>query len=97
MSSLVRAVGVAYVLISGAAFPALADDFVNACMTGNPVPDGEKICICMSNRISDSDRAAAIDAMNKTNAAMAKGDTSILTPQVLKTMGTVMSLQAACG
>jgi len=97
MSSLVRAAAVACVLISSVAFQALADDFVNACMTGNPVPDGENICICMSNRISVSERAAAIDAMNKTNAAMAKGDTSILTPQVLKTMRAVMSLQAACG
>ena len=99
MSSLphcLRAAAVACVLISGVAFTALADDFVNVCMTGNPVPDGQKICTCMSNKIADSDRAAAIDAMNKTNAAMAKGDTSVLTPDVLKSMGTVMSLQAAC-
>lgn len=91
------AAAIACVLISGVAFAALADDFVNACTIGNPGPDGEKACACMSGKISDSDRAAAIDAMNRTNAAMAKGDTSILTPDVLKTMGAVMALQAACG
>jgi hypothetical protein len=46
--------------------------------------------------MSGADRAAAVDAMNRTNAAMAKGDTSILTPEVLKTMGSVMALQAGC-
>ena len=66
-------------------------------MIGNPSPDGEKSCNCMSGKISDADRPGAIDAMNKTNAAMTKGDSSGLTPDVLKKMGDLMSLQAACG
>jgi hypothetical protein len=80
----------------GIAFAALADDFVKECRVGNPGPDGEKACVCISGKISGPDRAAAIDAMARTNAAMAKGDTSILTPEVLKTMGSVMTLQASC-
>jgi len=80
----------------GVAFAALADDFVKECRVGNPGPDGEKACVCISGKISGPDRAAAIDAMARTNAAMAKGDTSILTPEVLKTMGSVMTLQASC-
>jgi len=80
----------------GVAFAALADDFVKECRVGNPGPDGEKACVCISGKISGTDRAAAIDAMARTNAAMAKGDTSILTPEVLKTMGSVMTLQASC-
>jgi len=80
----------------GVAFAALADDFVKECRVGNPGPDGEKACVCISGKMSGPDRAAAIDAMARTNAAMAKGDTSILTPEVLKTMGSVMTLQASC-
>ena len=80
----------------GIAFAALADDFVKECRVGNPGPDGEKACVCISGKMSGPDRAAAIDAMARTNAAMAKGDTSILTPEVLKTMGSVMTLQASC-
>jgi hypothetical protein len=86
----------AFILTVGVAFAALADDFVKECRVGNPGPDGEKACICISGKLSGPDRAAAIDAMVKTNAAMAKGDTSILTPEVLKTMGSVMTLQASC-
>jgi hypothetical protein len=96
MSRFLKAAAIACVLVSGAAFTARADDFVNACMIGNPGPDGEKSCTCMSGKISDADRAGAIDAMNKTNAAMTKGDSSGLTPDVLKSMGALMSLQAAC-
>lgn len=96
MSRLLRAATVACVLVSGVAFTARADDFVNACTIGNPGPDGAKSCTCMSGKISDADRPAAIDAMNKTNAAMTKGDSSGLTPDVLKSMGALMSLQAAC-
>jgi hypothetical protein len=86
----------AFALTVGVAFAALADDFIKECRVGNPGPDGEKACICISDKLSGPDRAAAIDAMVKTNAAMAKGDTSILTPEVLKTMGSVMTLQARC-
>jgi hypothetical protein len=91
-----RASAMAFVLTAGVAFSALADDFVKECRIGNPGPDGEKACNCMSDKMSGADRAAAVDAMNRTNAAMAKGDTSILTPEVLKTMGSVMALQAGC-
>jgi hypothetical protein len=91
-----RVGAMAFVLAVGVAFAALADDFVKECRTGNPGPDGEKACSCLSDKMSGPDRVAAIDAMNKTNAAMAKGDTSMLTPEVLKTMATVMTLQAAC-
>jgi len=86
----------AFVLTVGVAFAALADDFIKECRVGNPGPDGEKACICISDKMSGPDRAAAIDAMVKTNAAMARGDTSILTPEVLKTMATVMTFQARC-
>jgi hypothetical protein len=96
MSRLLRAAAIACVLASGITATARADDFVNACLIGNPGPDGQTSCSCMSGKISDADRPGAIDAMNKTNAAMTKGDSSGLTPDVLKMMGALMSLQAAC-
>jgi hypothetical protein len=96
LSNRLRAAAFACALTAATPFAAFADDFVKECTAGNPGPDGEKACNCMSAKVTGPDRAAAIDAMSKTNTAMKKGDTSLLTPEVMKTMATVMSVQADC-
>jgi hypothetical protein len=93
------AVAAACVLTVGFSFAALADDFIKECKIGNPGADADKVCTCMSGKVTGADRAGAIDGMNKTNTAMAKGgamDPSTMTPQVMKGMETVMTAQVAC-
>ncbi|WP_296340637.1 hypothetical protein [Reyranella sp.] len=80
-------------------FTASADDFIKECQAGTPGPDSAKICKCMSDKVSGGDRANAIEAMNKTNAALAKGtqaDPSTMTPKVMKGVETVMKVQLEC-
>ena len=80
-------------------FAAAADDFAKECKIGNPGADSDKVCGCMSDKITGPGRADAIEAMNKTNTAMAKGgaaDPNTMTPKVMKSMEAVMTAQVAC-
>jgi hypothetical protein len=89
----------AVVMTLGLSFAAAADDFAKECKIGNPGADSDKVCGCMSDKITGADRADAIEAMNKTNTAMAKGaaaDPNTMTPKVMKSMEVIMTAQAAC-
>lgn len=94
-----RVAAVALALSAGIAFTASADDFMAQCKTGTPVPEADKICKCMSDKVTGADRADVIDAMTKTNAAMAKGTAAAaadMTPKVMKGIETAMTVQAQC-
>ncbi len=94
-----RVATAAFALSTGLSFAALADDFLKECKIGNPGPDSDKICTCMSDKITGAGRPDAIEAMNKTNAALAKGaqaDPSTMTPKVMKGVETVMTVQLQC-
>lgn len=88
-----------FTLTFGLSFAAAADDFIKECKIGNPGADSEKVCACMSSKITGATRPDAIEAMNKTNIAMAKGasaDLSTMTPKVMKGIEAVMTAQVAC-
>jgi|GEM_PF-1423450 len=98
-----RVAAVAFALSAGLTVPATvtaaADDFMAQCKTGTPVPEADKICKCMSDKIKGSDRADVIEAMTTTNAVMAKGGTPAapeMTPKVMKGLETAMTVQAQC-
>ena len=91
--------GIAVAFASTFSLAASANDFMKQCQAGTPGPDSAKICKCMSDKITGQERAGAIEAMTKTNAALAKGaqaDPSTMTPQVMKGMETVMTVQVQC-
>lgn len=95
----VRVAAVAFALSASFAATASADDLIAQCKTGMPVPDADKICKCMSDKITPADRGDVIEAMTKANAAMAKGTTATsadLTPKVMKGLETAMNAQAQC-
>ena len=53
----------------------------------------------MSDKVTGAGRPDAIEAMNKTNAALAKGaqaDPATMTPKVMKGVETVMTAQVSC-
>lgn len=98
-----RVAAVALALSAGltvtAAVTAAADEFMAQCKIGTPVPEADKICKCMSDKIKGADRADVIEAMAKTNAVMAKGGTPAapeMTPKVMKGLETAMTVQAQC-
>lgn len=94
-----RVAAVALALSAGLTVTAAADDFMAQCKIGTPVPEADKICKCMSDKIKGTDRADVIEAMAKTNAVMAKGGTPAapeMTPKVMKGLETAMTVQAQC-
>lgn len=94
-----RITATAFILMTGFSFGASADDFIKECKIGNPGPDSDKICTCMSGKVTGATRPDAIESMNKLNAAMAKGaaaDPATMTPKVMKGAETVMTAQVAC-
>ncbi|WP_422034699.1 hypothetical protein [Reyranella sp.] len=94
-----RVAAVVLALSAGLTVTAAADDFMAQCKTGTPVPDADKICKCMSEKITGADRADVIGAMTTTNAVMAKGGTPSspeMTPKVMKGLETAMTVQAQC-
>lgn len=94
-----RITATAFVVAVGFSFAASADDFIKECKIGNPGPTVDKVCSCMSDKVTGAARADAIEAMNKTNTAMAKGaaaDPATMTPKVMKGVETVMTAQVAC-
>ena len=96
---MLRVTTAAFALTVGLASVAMADDFIKECKIGNPGPTADKVCSCMSDKVKGSDRADVIEAMNKTNTAMAKGtaaDPATMTPKVMKGIETVMTVQVQC-
>jgi hypothetical protein len=94
-----RITATAFSMTVGFSFAASADDFIKECKIGNPGADADKICTCMSGKVTGATRPDAIEAMNKINTAMAKGaaaDPSTMTPKVMKGAETVMTAQLAC-
>ena len=94
-----RITATAFALTVGLSFAAAADDFLKECKIGNPGADSDKICTCMDGKIKGADRPDVIEAMNKTNTAMAKGsaaDPSTMTPKVMKGIETAMTTQMQC-
>lgn len=94
-----RAIAVAIALSAGFIATAAGDDFMAQCKIGTPGPDSEKICTCMSSKITGADRGDVVQAMTTTNAVMAKGGTPAspeMTPKVMKSLETAMNLQAQC-
>lgn len=91
--------GAVFVAGLSLSFAASADDFMKECQAGTPGPDSAKICKCMSDKVPGAERSGAIEAMTKTNAALAKGaqvDPSSMTPKVMKGVETVMKVQLEC-
>jgi hypothetical protein len=78
---------------------ASADELEAQCKAGNPIDGADKICKCVSDKITGADRAAAIKAIKVTNEAISKGtapDQSILTEEMAKAMTVVATAEAAC-
>jgi ribosome maturation protein Sdo1 len=96
----VRAAALALALVIGFAGSALADDFLTECKTGvGDAAIADKVCSCMSGKITAADRPTVIDAMKKSNVATAKGgqvDPATMTPQVVKGIEVAMSAQLQC-
>jgi hypothetical protein len=101
MASIRRAVAAGVLALSWAgAAQAQSDDFVAACQqSGKPGDEAqEKVCKCMSEKITD-DRPAFIKMIRTVNEAAAKGgdpDIAKMTPDEQKTLGTLMETLAAC-
>ena len=94
-----RATAMALALSAGFMAAAAADDFMAQCKIGTPVPNSDKICTCMSDKVTGADRADVIQAMTTTNAVMAKGGTPAspeMTPKVMKGLETAMNIQVQC-
>jgi hypothetical protein len=85
--------------VCAAALPsAAADDFIAQCMKGETV-DAQRICTCISDKISAKDRPNALAAMTKVNAATAKGEevsASTLTPEMIQGIAAVTEVEAKC-
>ena len=99
VSNALRVTATAFALTVGLASAAMADDFIKECKIGNPGPTADKVCGCMSDKVTGSDRSDVIEAMSKTNVAMAKGaaaDPATMTPKVMKGIETAMTVQAQC-
>ena len=94
-----RITATAFIMTMGLSFAASADDFIKECKIGNPGADSDKICNCMNGKITGADRPDVIEAMSKTNTAMAKGsaaDPAAMTPKVMKGIETAMTVQMQC-
>jgi hypothetical protein len=78
---------------------ASADELEASCKIGNPIDGADKLCKCVSDKITGADRPGAIKAMKLTNDAMAKGampDQSAWTDDIVKSMNVVATAEAAC-
>ena len=79
--------------------PAAADELVAQCRIANPIDGADKICKCMSEKITGAERDAAIKAMKVTNEATTRGivpDQSIWTDDMVKAMTNVAQVEAIC-
>jgi hypothetical protein len=85
------------VLTSGLpAWTQAQDGFMQACMATTP----QKTCECISAKMPADKRAAAIDGLRKSNAAMAPGgnllDPSNLSQEQMQGLDAVVIAQASC-
>ena len=91
---------VAGLLVLALSSPAFAaDDFIAVCKAGTPTPDNDKVCGCMSDKITGADRPIVIATMRKMNDAMAKGgalDPSTFQGDQAKAIATTMEVQMKC-
>ena len=97
---------VVYCVLGAAFFTALTaglspavraqDDFIGICSTTTP----RSTCECISSKIPADKRAAAIDGLRKSNAAMQPGgnllDPSNLTQEQMQGLDAVVIAQASC-
>ena len=86
------------VCAAGMASTAAADDFIAQCMKGETV-DAQRICSCISDKISAKDRPNALAAMTKVNESSAKGEevnASTLTPEMIQGIAAVTEIEAKC-
>ena len=96
-AGLVTSAALALYFLSAA--PASADDLVAQCRIANPIDGADKICKCMSDKITGTDRDAAIKAMKITNEATTRGivpDQSTWTDEMIKAMTNVAQIEASC-
>ena len=72
------------------------DEFMRVCTATTP----QKMCECISSKLPADKRAAAIDGLRKSNAAMAPGgnllDPSNLTQEQMQGLDAVVIAQASC-
>jgi hypothetical protein len=67
-------------------------------MKGETV-DAQRICSCISDKISAKDRPNALAAMTKVNESSAKGEevnASTLTPEMIQGIAAVTEIEAKC-
>lgn len=93
---ILAAVGVV-ALTSGPPTRAQAQDpFIQLCMQTTP----QKMCECISSKLPADKRQAAIEGLQKSNAAMAPGgnllDPSNLTQEQMQGLDAVVIAQANC-
>jgi len=73
-----------------------ADEFVQVCMKTTP----QKTCDCISSTLPANKRAAAIEGLRKSNAAMEPGgnllDPSKLSQEQMQGLDAVVIAQADC-
>jgi hypothetical protein len=89
--------GTVVALATGLSAPTWAqDDFVGICSQTTP----RSTCECISSKIPADKRAAAIDGLRKSNAAMAPGgnllDPSNLSQEQMQGLDAVVIAQASC-
>jgi hypothetical protein len=78
---------------------AAADELEALCKVANPIDGADKICKCVSDKITGADRAGAIKAMKVWTDAMVKGegvDTSAWTHDMVKGLTTFQNAQTKC-
>lgn len=90
-------IGAVAVLTTGLSPPAWAqDDFVNVCSATTP----RSTCECISSKLPADKRAAAVDGLRKSNAAMQPGgnllDPSNLSQEQMQGLDAVVIAQASC-
>ena len=94
--SLVALTGFCVLVMPGAAS---ADELEALCKIANPIYGADKICKCVSDRITGADRAGTIKAMKVWTDAMVKGgspDTSDWPDDMRKGLITFENAQTKC-
>ena len=96
MRKTVAAFSVAFVAMGVSEESRAQGDFMSTCR----VTASERTCVCMQGQIPADKMAAAIAAMQKSNAAMNQGgtplDPSTLPPAEMQGLQQVVLAQAAC-
>ena len=61
-------------LSAGLSTAVLADEFAGLCVsTGPPIPGADRLCACLSGKLSGPERSAAIGAMRAMRDAQTRG------------------------